>query len=58
MRTIFKLLNVFNCVDVLGDHLLEEDRTIVCYEDPRHKKLVGFAVVALLVWVIVLPALQ
>jgi hypothetical protein len=58
MRTVFKLLNVFNCVDVLGVHLLEEERSIVCYEDPRHKKLVGFAAVALLVWAIVLPILQ
>lgn len=55
MRTVFKLLNVFNCVDVLGDSLLEEERTMVCYQDSRHKKLVAFAVVALIVWVFVLP---
>ena len=58
MRTVFKLLNVFNCVDVLGEVLLEEERSIVCYEDSRHKKLVGFASVALLVWVLLLPSLQ
>ena len=58
MRTVFKLLNVFNCVDVLGEVFLEEERSIVCYEDSRHKKLVGFASVALLVWVLLLPILQ
>ncbi len=58
MRTIFKLVNVFNCVDVLGVSLLEEDRTMTCYEDPQHKKLVAFAVVALVFWVIVLPVIQ
>lgn len=43
---------------MLGSLLLEEDRSIVCYEDTRHKKLIGFATVALIVWVIVLPIVQ
>ena len=31
---------------------------MTCYEDPQHKKLVAFAVVALVFWVIVLPVIQ